>query len=56
VPECSGRSFAEIDWLFEQRVPARKFASTDVDVFGDTEKHETGHFEKLEGNSPVGGH
>ncbi|RMZ83342.1 hypothetical protein DV737_g1670, partial [Chaetothyriales sp. CBS 132003] len=33
VPEPRGRSFAELDLLFEQGVPARKFASTQVDVF-----------------------
>ncbi|KAF7291456.1 MFS general substrate transporter [Mycena kentingensis (nom. inval.)] len=35
VPEPAGRSFAELDLLFEQRVPARKFASTKVDVFDE---------------------
>ncbi len=34
VPEPMGRSFAELDLLFERGVSARKFASTDVDVFG----------------------
>lgn len=29
------RSFAELDLLFEQQVSARKFASTDVDVFAE---------------------
>ena len=33
VPEPSGRSFAELDLLFERKVPARKFATTKVDVF-----------------------
>ncbi|CAK7224684.1 hypothetical protein SCUCBS95973_005601 [Sporothrix curviconia] len=33
VPEPTGRSFAELDVLFEQGVSARKFASTEVDVF-----------------------
>jgi SP family general alpha glucoside:H+ symporter-like MFS transporter len=33
VPEPSGRSFAELDMLFHQRVSARKFASTKVNVF-----------------------
>ena len=33
IPDPTGRSFAELDILFEQRVPARKFASTHVDVF-----------------------
>ncbi|KAH7104070.1 sugar transporter family protein [Auriculariales sp. MPI-PUGE-AT-0066] len=35
VPEPSGRTFAELDLLFEKRVPARKFASTNVDVFAE---------------------
>ncbi|KIH87551.1 hypothetical protein SPBR_04862 [Sporothrix brasiliensis 5110] len=33
VPEPTGRSFAELDVLFEQGVSARKFATTEVDVF-----------------------
>ncbi|KAK2749916.1 hypothetical protein FQN57_005333 [Myotisia sp. PD_48] len=33
IPEPRGRSFAELDVLFERGVPARKFASTHVNVF-----------------------
>jgi MFS transporter, SP family, general alpha glucoside:H+ symporter len=33
VPEPQGRSFAELDLLFERGVSARKFATTNVDVF-----------------------
>ena len=33
VPEPQGRSFAELDLLFEKGVSARKFAETHVDVF-----------------------
>lgn len=33
VPEPSGRSFAELDLLFQKGVPARKFATTEVNVF-----------------------
>jgi MFS transporter, SP family, general alpha glucoside:H+ symporter len=33
VPEPAGRSFAELDLLFERGVGARKFATTNVDVF-----------------------
>ncbi len=33
VPEPSGRSFAELDLLFQQGVSARKFATTRVNVF-----------------------
>jgi len=36
VPEPQGRSFAELDLLFERGVSARKFASTNVDVFDDS--------------------
>jgi SP family general alpha glucoside:H+ symporter-like MFS transporter len=35
VPEPQGRSFAELDLLFERGVSARKFATTDVDVFNE---------------------
>lgn len=35
VPEPSGRSFAELDLLFEKRISARKFASAEVNVFGE---------------------
>ncbi|KAJ5176023.1 Maltose permease MAL61 [Penicillium canariense] len=35
VPEPSGRSFAELDMLFERGVSARKFATTEVDVFDE---------------------
>lgn len=33
VPEPSGRTFAELDMLFEKGVSARKFATTQVNVF-----------------------
>lgn len=36
VPEPAGRTFAELDLLFERRVSARKFAKTKVDVFGES--------------------
>lgn len=36
LPEPMGRTFAELDMLFERRVSARKFATTDVDVFDET--------------------
>lgn len=36
LPEPKGRTFAELDVLFDQRVSARKFASTEVDVFHET--------------------
>lgn len=36
VPEPSGRTFAELDLLFERRVSARQFKNTQVDVFDET--------------------
>lgn len=33
LPETKGRSFGEIEILFEQNTPARKFATTRVDQF-----------------------
>lgn len=36
VPEPSGRTFAELDILFERGVSARKFKSTSVDAFDET--------------------
>lgn len=33
IPEPAGRTFAELDLLFERGVSARKFAKTKVDVF-----------------------
>ncbi|GLA00200.1 hypothetical protein AnigIFM60653_008258 [Aspergillus niger] len=41
VPEPNGRSFAELDLLFERGVSARKFAETQVDVFDETMEHGT---------------
>lgn len=38
IPEPSGRTFAELDLLFERKVSARKFATTEIDVF-DVEVH-----------------
>jgi hypothetical protein len=37
VPEITDRTFAEVDLLFERRVPARKFSGTAVDVFAAEE-------------------
>ena len=36
MPEPTGRTFAELDLLFERRISARKFASTDIDAFAET--------------------
>lgn len=36
LPEPRGRTFAELDLLFERHISARKFASTKVDVFTES--------------------
>lgn len=40
VPETTGRTFAELDLLFQENVSAREFSSTKVKVFGDQEEVE----------------
>jgi len=41
LPETRGRSYGELDMLFEERVPAWRFASTKVDQFALPEKDIT---------------
>jgi SP family general alpha glucoside:H+ symporter-like MFS transporter len=43
VPEPQGRSFAELDILFERGVSARNFSSTSVDVFAENVDSEILH-------------
>ncbi|TKA67485.1 hypothetical protein B0A55_08596 [Friedmanniomyces simplex] len=33
LPECRGRTYEELDIMFHQKVPARKFASYEVDAY-----------------------
>ena len=54
LPEPSGRTYAEIDLLFERGVSARKFASTKIDPFDvalhhhiDSDKKDASHKEKV---------
>jgi SP family general alpha glucoside:H+ symporter-like MFS transporter len=51
VPEPQGRSFAELDLLFERGVSARKFATTNVNVF--EENMEGGLVHEYEGKLSV---
>ena len=37
LPETWKRSYEELDILFSKRVPARKFASIQVDIFEEQE-------------------
>ncbi|KAL2821541.1 general substrate transporter [Aspergillus granulosus] len=48
VPEPTGRTFAELDVLFERGVSARKFARTEVDVFGDENEVEADSGDNIE--------
>lgn len=52
VPEPTGRTFAELDLLFKKGVSARKFASTEVDVFAEDigsgpKTSDVSHIEKI---------
>ena len=40
LPEPSGRSFAEMDLLFERRIPARQFEKADVNAFDVALQHQ----------------
>jgi SP family general alpha glucoside:H+ symporter-like MFS transporter len=40
LPEPRGRTFAELDMLFEKRISARKFAETKVDPYSSSETTE----------------
>ncbi|KAH0277784.1 sugar porter family MFS transporter, partial [Aureobasidium melanogenum] len=42
VPEPKGRTYAEMDMLFEARVSARKFSETPVENFDDTVMYDKG--------------
>lgn len=40
LPETKNRTFHELDILFAKQVPARKFATTDVDAFDEHDNNE----------------
>ncbi|KAI8943545.1 hypothetical protein NX059_001541 [Plenodomus lindquistii] len=48
LPEPKGRTFAELDLLFEKKISARKFASTEVDVFEQDALEGTHVFDRYE--------
>lgn len=49
LPEMKGRTYEELDILFANRVPARKFASTHVDAYAaaSPEIHYDSHREPV---------
>jgi SP family general alpha glucoside:H+ symporter-like MFS transporter len=55
LPEPQGRSFAELDVLFEQGISARKFSRTKVDVFHEAIDHNliSEYNDKLSGTDQV---
>ncbi|RDL40783.1 putative alpha-glucoside transport protein [Venustampulla echinocandica] len=62
LPEPAGRSFAELDMLFERGISARKFSSTKVDVFHENvdekviENYEYEGVRNRDGESRAGTH
>ena len=53
IPEPRGRTFAELDVLFEKRVSARNFSTTQVDVFHETvEDKVMNQYENIVDNQP----
>jgi SP family general alpha glucoside:H+ symporter-like MFS transporter len=42
LPEPKGRSYGELDLLFEQKVPARKFKTTQVNEFQEASSTQVG--------------
>jgi MFS transporter, SP family, sugar:H+ symporter len=42
VPDCAGRSLEDLDWLFDHRVPARKFRSAKIDLQHEAEAGKLG--------------
>lgn len=40
LPECRGRTYEELDLLFEKRVDARKFSGYKIDAYVESEKGE----------------
>ncbi|KAF2274245.1 putative MFS alpha-glucoside transporter [Westerdykella ornata] len=54
LPEPRGRTFAELDMLFEKGVSARKFASTRIDVFEESSVEDTATFHRYEDVAHVG--
>jgi SP family general alpha glucoside:H+ symporter-like MFS transporter len=48
LPEPKGRTFAEMDILFEQKISARKFRSAVLDPYQAAEREEVGEISRVE--------
>ncbi|KAI1339927.1 sugar transporter-domain-containing protein [Xylariaceae sp. FL0016] len=56
VPETKGRTYAELDILFENKIPARKFASTQIATLVEgTEGAQKGQAERIAETAAVEG-
>ncbi|KAH7129198.1 alpha-glucosides permease MPH2/3 [Dactylonectria macrodidyma] len=55
LPETRNRSFADIDYLFQKKTPAREFSSTPIDLFEFTQPDGSKKldFEELEHAAPT---
>ncbi|GAB7362622.1 hypothetical protein MBLNU230_g2934t1 [Neophaeotheca triangularis] len=51
IPEPKGRTFAELDVLFERKISARKFHKTTVDVFDETVEKNSVEVQQSEGSA-----
>ena len=52
LPETKDRTFHELDILFAKQVPARKFASTDVDAFDEEDNNRLAERYSVAGQPP----
>ncbi|KAM0276285.1 hypothetical protein ACHAQH_006915 [Verticillium albo-atrum] len=55
LPETRNRSFADIDYLFQKKVNARKFATTPIDLFEFTQPDSKEKLEYVEQVESAGG-
>ena len=52
LPETKNRTFHELDILFAKQVPARQFASTDVDAFDEQDNNDLAARYSVAGEPP----
>lgn len=52
LPETKDRTFHELDILFAKQIPARKFATTDVDAFDEHENNQLANQYAVDGQPP----
>jgi hypothetical protein len=52
LPETKDRTFHELDILFAKKVPARQFASTNVDAFDEQDNNQLAQRYSIAGQPP----